>query len=360
MMLGSPTAVDIVVNNHNYGCYLLDAIESAQHQNHPAVNVVVVDDGSTDDSRDRLRTYHGAIDLVLTENRGQSAAFNAGFARCRGEVVIFLDADDLLAPSAASRAAAALTARPTAARAQFRMSVINAEGRELGRTRPAAHQPLAQGDLRRAELAFPFDMAWAGTSGNAFRTELLRQIMPIPEQAYGRWGADWYLVHLTTLLGPVVALDEPGAFYRVHGANAFEPAAPELDLERIRREIGYQQTTATELARLADELGLDRPDQILSLSNLALRIISLKLAPRRHPVPGDRFSRLLISAARAAWRRYDVSAPMRVAILGWLSLIAMAPRPLAAHLAELFVFPERRQRLIPLLARPRRRGAAGP
>ena len=137
------------------------------------------------------------------------------------------------------------------------MAVIDAEGRELGLVRPPGHLPLPSGDFRRAELAFPFDMAWVGTSGNVYRSERLRRIMPIPAEEYGRWGADWYLVHLSALLGPVVALDEIGGLYRVHGRNAFEPATPVLDLARVRREIDYQQITASALSRLADELGLE-------------------------------------------------------------------------------------------------------
>ena len=98
-------------------------------------------------------------------------------------------------------------------------------------------------------------MAWVGTSGNVYRSELLRRIMPIPAEDYGLWGADWYLVHLTTLLGPVVAIDEIGGLYRLHGRNAFEPAAPVLDLDRIRREIRYQQTTARSLIASCRRVG---------------------------------------------------------------------------------------------------------
>jgi hypothetical protein len=358
MTTGSELAVDVVVNNHNYGAYVVDAVESARAQDHARVNVVVVDDGSTDDSRDRLEAYDGTVEVLLTENRGQAAALNAGFAHCRGEVVIFLDADDVLAPFAASHAAAALAAQPRASRAHFRMRMIDADGRPLGHSRPATDQPLPHGDLRRPELAFPFDMAWPGTSGNAFRTESLRRIMPIPERSYGRWGADWYLVHLTTLLGEVVALDEAGAFYRLHGANAFEPAAPVLNLERIRREIGYQQTTAAALTRLADELNLARPDPILSLSNLALRLISRKLAPAQHPVASDRAPVLLAQACRAAARRYDVPWAVRAAMVACLAVIAASPRRLSTRLAELFVFPERRRRLTRVIAGVRRGGRA--
>jgi hypothetical protein len=97
------------------------------------------------------------------------------------------------------------------------------------------------------------------------------------------------------------------------------------------------------LAGLADELDLDRPAMILSLSNLALRIISHKLAPQLHPVPGDGSIRLLFDALRAARNRYNLSISTRMLLLGALSAIVALPRPLAGKLSELLVFPERRQ-----------------
>lgn len=349
-------AIDVVINNYNYGSYVCDAVDSACQQDYPHVNVVVVDDGSTDDSRQRLRAYDGVVDLVLKDNEGQSAALNAGFARCGGDAVMFLDADDVLAPMAARRAAAVFAAEPRAARVQFRMGLIDADGRALGRTRPPPHRPMPSGDLRRAELAFPFDLTCVAMSGNAFRAGVLERVMPIPELDYGRWGADYYLVHLTTLLGVVVSLEDVGAFYRVHGRNAFEPAAPVLDLDRVRREIIYQQKTIEALSRLADELGLDRPDPILSLSNIANRIISHRLAPELHPVRDDRCTALMASAMRAAARRYDVSLLMRVLLLASLGAIAASPPPIAAKLAELLVFPELREPLTRLLGRMDRKG----
>jgi GT2 family glycosyltransferase len=350
----SPLAVDIVVTNHNYGAFVCEAVESALAQDHPRTRVVVVDDGSTDQSRAKLRRYEGAVELVLKPNGGQPAAVNAGFARCTGDVVMFLDADDLLAPGIAAHAAAALGRRVDAARVQFRMSLIDARGQPLGAMSPRAHRPLPRGDLRTAELSFPFDLNWAPGGGTAYRTELLRRIMPIPEPAYGRWGADYYLVHLSALLGPVVAIEEVGAYYRVHGANAFEPSARELALDRIRREIAYQQSTLAELARLADELGLERPDEIVSLSNVISRMISFKLAPGQHPVAGEGYRRLMLAALRAARRRADVSVAMRVLLLGAVCALAASPAPLARSLARLLVFPELRPRGTRLLARMHR------
>jgi glycosyltransferase involved in cell wall biosynthesis len=344
-------SVDIVVNNYNYACFLADAVDSALAQTHSQVNVIVVDDGSTDDSRALLATYDAKVELVLKANGGQASALNAGFARSTGDVVIFLDADDTLAPNAASLVAAAFAEDPRVVKAQYRMEVIDETGRRTGIVKPAPHLPLPQGDVARAELIFPFDLVWLATSGNAFRADALRRIVPIPERDFASF-PDWYLVHLTPLLGPVVSLTEVAAFYRVHDANSYEQAEPRLDLDHVRQTITYAAATTRALGDLGDELGLERPKgAILSVSDLANRLVSRKLDAARHPNPSDSVWRLAIAGSRAAHRRFDVSISMKILYIAWFMATAVAPRALARTCAELLLFPERRGHLNRVLGR---------
>jgi glycosyltransferase involved in cell wall biosynthesis len=350
-------AIDIVIANHDYGRFLEAAIDSARRQRHAATNVIVVDDGSTDDSRARLDAYRDGtagnppVEVVLKENGGQASALNAGAERCRGDIVIFLDADDVLKPDAAERVATAFQADSELARVQYRMDVIDAEGRPTGELKPASHLSMPGGDLREAELAFPFDLVSLPTSGNAFRLDRLRRILPIPESAYPVCGADWHLVHLSSLLGPVSSLKHVCASYRVHGGNGYEPAEPRLDLDHVRQSIAYAAATRQGLARLADDLGQARPDRILSVSDLGNRLISRKLEPPRHPLPNDSPGRLLADGIRAASRRFDVSPAMRALFAAWFLATAAAPRRLARQLGEAFLFPARRASLNRFLGR---------
>ena len=337
-------AVDIVVDNHDYGRYLAQAVDSALGQTHPAVRVIVVDDGSTDDSRRILEAYRNRVDLVLKANGGQASALNAGFERCSGDVVIFLDADDALTPDAAAAAAAAFAASPELVKVQLRMEVIDTAGRRTGAVKPAAHLGLPQGDVSRAELTFPFDLVWLATSANAFSTTALRRLLPIPEEF--RSFPDWYLVHLVALLGPVASLDIVGALYRVHGANSYEPPVAELDLDHVRQTVAYAAATQRALDRLARELGRAAPGPgPLSVSDLANRLISLRLEPGLHPRSGDTVGALMRDGVRAALRRFDVGPPLRLAAAAWFVALAAAPTRAVTPLAEVFLFPERRQRL---------------
>ncbi|HEX5713230.1 MAG TPA: glycosyltransferase [Solirubrobacterales bacterium] len=347
---GADLAVDIVIDNYNYARYLPAAIESACAQTHERVTVTVIDDGSSDDSRQVLRDYEDRVAVVLKENGGQASALNLGAERCRGDIVMFLDADDVLRPEAAAEVAAAFAAAPDAVKVQFRMDVIDAEGKPTGEIKPPDHVPMPDGDVRLAELSSPYDLAWMATSANAFRADALRRILPIPEDEF-RTCADWYLVHLMALLGPVVSLGSVGGSYRIHGANNYEPQRAELDLHHLRETILFSASTSAELLKLADRLGLPHPREILSLADLANRMISLRLEPARHPFSGDNAVGLLRDAARASRRRGNASGAMKAMFVAWFAAMVVAPRPLARRLAIWFLFPQRRVGLNRLLGR---------
>ena len=87
-------SVSVVIPTFNYGCYVIEAVESALRQTLPASEVIVVDDGSTDDTRARLSPYAARIRYLHHENRGLSAARNTGIREAQGEWVAFLDSDD--------------------------------------------------------------------------------------------------------------------------------------------------------------------------------------------------------------------------------------------------------------------------
>jgi glycosyltransferase involved in cell wall biosynthesis len=90
--------ISIVINNYNYEGFLGEAIDSALSQTYPNIEVVVVDDGSTDTSREVISSYGDRIVPVLKSNAGQASCFNEGFKASTGEIIFFLDADDLFAP----------------------------------------------------------------------------------------------------------------------------------------------------------------------------------------------------------------------------------------------------------------------
>src|SRR5579859_6087931 len=131
----------VVVNNHNYGRFLRAAIDSALAQTHSEVEVVVVDDGSTDDSAAIIASYGDRIVPILKDNRGQASAVNVGVARSHGEIVFLLDSDDVLRPDIVERVVHAFEADPAVVWVMFRLEVIDRDGRSKSVLKPPGHMP---------------------------------------------------------------------------------------------------------------------------------------------------------------------------------------------------------------------------
>jgi glycosyltransferase involved in cell wall biosynthesis len=87
--------VSVVIPTYNYGRFIGEAIESALGQSHAPLELIVVDDGSTDDTLEVLAKYRGKVNYISQKNQGPSAARNKGILASRGEWIAFLDADDL-------------------------------------------------------------------------------------------------------------------------------------------------------------------------------------------------------------------------------------------------------------------------
>ena len=143
-MSSSPLA-SIVICNYNYDRFLGAAIDSAINQTHPHVEVIVVDDGSTDESREVMARYGDRIIPILKPNEGHDTAVNDGFRASRGDLVCFLDADDALYTTAAARSAEALSAAGVV-KVHWPLAIVDGLGRPDGRFLPEGALP--SGDLR--------------------------------------------------------------------------------------------------------------------------------------------------------------------------------------------------------------------
>ncbi|MGW3571040.1 glycosyltransferase family 2 protein [Streptomyces sp. NPDC000941] len=130
---GSPPVVSVVIPCHDYGHYLPQAVHSVLAQTYPDWELVVVDDGSTDDTpavaRSLIADHPGhRIRLLRQANAGVSAARNAGIAATAGRYVLPLDADDVIAPTMLERTVAVLDQRPEIAIVSTDVSVFTDDG----------------------------------------------------------------------------------------------------------------------------------------------------------------------------------------------------------------------------------------
>lgn len=88
--------VSIIIPTYNYGRYILQAVMSCLHQTYKNLEIIVVDDGSTDNTKETLQTIKDRICYIYQINKGVSAARNRGLKMARGDFITFLDADDYL------------------------------------------------------------------------------------------------------------------------------------------------------------------------------------------------------------------------------------------------------------------------
>jgi glycosyltransferase involved in cell wall biosynthesis len=95
--------VSAIITTYNYGRFVVDAVQSVLAQTYPHVEVIVVDDGSTDDTALRLQPYMGKIRYIHQENSGVDAARNNGIAAAKGQFIGLLDADDMWHPQRVQR-----------------------------------------------------------------------------------------------------------------------------------------------------------------------------------------------------------------------------------------------------------------
>jgi glycosyltransferase involved in cell wall biosynthesis len=210
-----------------------------------------VDDGSTDASRELIGAYGQRVRVILKDNGGQGSSLNAGFAASHGELVFFLDSDDLLEPDAVEQALAC--AGPSVSKVHGHLYKADAHGGAGGARVPARELPA--GDLCEAVLRHgPRSDAymWPPTTGNAFARAFLARVMPIPEEPY-RTCPDLYLCALAPLYGEVATTPRPLGRWRVHGGNN---TWRQPFLSRVESYVKQWEACCAELERHARGLGL--------------------------------------------------------------------------------------------------------
>lgn len=280
--------VTVAVNNHNYGRFLRDAINSALAQSHRPLEIVVVDDGSTDDSRTIIEEFGGLVTPIYQERQGHAAALNAGLAAGGGAITCFLDADDQLLPDAIERAVA-LFDDEKVVNVHWPLRVIDASGRPTGEILP--HDPLTAVIARR-----PIDRAWVPmdvsppTSGHAWRSNFLRTVLPLPapRRETGRWtdAPDFALFLLAQVEGVLHSLQEPGGLYRLHGANnSSSPTVAAL----AERQLPVFERDFRALAERCHALGLDVDPGVWRQHSYAHQLCRAAEAMRSLVRPGERF-----------------------------------------------------------------------
>ena len=200
--------VSIVTPSFNQALFLEQTLRSVLEQDYPNLEYIVIDGGSRDGSLEIIHKYADRLAYWQSQpDQGQTDAINQGFTRASGEILAWLNSDDLLLPGAVNAAARALQAHPEAAMVYGDALLINAEGKTIGKF-PAAQTDYRK--LRRGYVHIPQQASF-------FRADLWRQVAPLDVSFY--FAMDYDLWVRLAALAPLVYVPQLWAAFRLHGAG---------------------------------------------------------------------------------------------------------------------------------------------
>jgi glycosyltransferase involved in cell wall biosynthesis len=333
--------VSIIISSYNYERYVGETIDSALNQTYPHVEVIVVDDGSSDGSRDVIRTYGDRVTAIFKPTGGQGSSANAGFEASRGELVYFLDSDDVLLPHAMERVVAAF--QPGVTKVQFRLRVVDADKVPTGRHLPPLEYRMPNGNVLDAVLQgkhYPSPP----TTGNVYRRDLVERTMPISESTW-RVSIDTYMFTVATFFGEIASIDEPLALYRVHGKNHWALGPNDFAVAPLEKFLSSNFRRTALIREWAEKQGLEMgPHPNFQLGGEVARFLALKLIE-----PDHRY----VAATQAWWLAYRglvaiASDPFppplakRLALALWFVAAGLLPRSLVLPFVRRTLFGQDR------------------
>lgn len=224
-------SISVIIPNYNYCAYLAYAIESLLLQTVPFAEIIVVDDGSTDDSLKEIRKYESTVKVIAKENGGQLSACLAALAIATGEYIYVLDADDWVYPDMHECILKALQQRP--AKIQFQLQAMGESTK--GSSFPAFPKGYNSTMMREDNKTIGFYIC-PPTSGNVYCRKILDQI-PLAS-IKGKETLDGIPTLLMPYMGEVVSLSKPLAVYTVHsgsmsGADIISSEVMQKEIDRL-------------------------------------------------------------------------------------------------------------------------------
>jgi hypothetical protein len=319
--------VSILINNYNYAPYVGQAIESALAQDYPEREVIVVDDGSTDESWRVIGRFGTAVQAVRQENGGQGAAYNTLWALATGAFVLFLDADDCLDRDAISTCIRA--ADDDTASVQFRLRLMD----ESGATLPGAVPYLMHDGYVTPMLRRFVHYAGPPGSGNFYRARAIARAFPL-DAPYWQRGADTIPFIAAAFAGRVTAVRRELGTYRLH-RRALRTAGIFGNIDTTYRATIFasERRRAGSLAMLRRGYGISLPGPfLLPPSDIRSRALSWRLDPKNHPYRETRLGLLRMQlAALRDWPGFGRLE--RLTLVTWMLLVVTLPASWVARLA---------------------------
>ncbi len=287
--MGQPL-VTALIDTCNHEHFIGEAIESVLAQDFPGerMEIVVVDDGSTDRTPQQVKKFRNRVRYLRKENGGQASALNLGFEASRGEIVVMLDGDDVWLPQKVRRVVEEFEKNPAAGMVfhpyQYWMQNENQQG-ENPEDNDRQEEGVSENDLTFRPVSgylpdSPIAMRQFGGFGTcsiAIRRKLAGELLPIPARL--RIFADCFLIVGAIFLAPVASMPECLTRYRHHNANLASISEP--DPGRLEQRNQSFRAAREEIERWLEGRGFDRrhpaADVLLRRMELVQRVLDFSL-----------------------------------------------------------------------------------
>jgi glycosyltransferase involved in cell wall biosynthesis len=321
-MSDSVPSVSVVVTCFNYERYVVPCVRSILQQTLQPLEVIVVNDGSTDGSAAVLASFGDRITIIEQPNSGLVPARNRGYAASRGDLVLFIDADDMLHPQALEEVVRAW--KPGCVKVQFELELIDADGVEIGRRMCNYVEPYGAAEVREDFSEFSL-YVWPTSSGNVYSRSYLQQLFPLTVT----WGPDGVLNTVAPLYGEVQVVNRVLGYLRLHGANnSFHGITAGPIGRRFAKRIAIRSDEFRMLARHAASRGHVLPAGNIGDYDLAFvtyRMMLKRLGQDYEGAAADTPGRLWKAGARALVRR-PLPTSLKLAHAAWLTTMLCSPR----------------------------------
>lgn len=297
------TTFAVVITSYNYRDFVLEAVESALAQSRQPVQVIVVDDGSTDGSDMLLRERYGAdskVTLLSGVNGGQLSAFQRGVNAAHAEVVCFLDSDDRWEPEYLAHLGALYDVRADVDFVFSDLQLFDQQNRVM-----KFHDHAV--DLGYTAISTYVLTQWYGapTSALSMRTSWARQALDLPESFQHTWrlSADNCLVFGCSVLGAHKYYLPTGCVrYRIHGKNGW------WSNQSARIEYINKMTSSALILHYAARTGM-------GLECIEFSKLEFLTMPRPPWSETKRYARLVMMRRVSPWRKWERA--LSILVHGW-------------------------------------------
>ncbi len=241
------TLVSVIIPVFNGEAYIAEAIESVFSQTYPRRELIVIDDGSTDDTQALVRRYDDHLRSIHQEHKGVSAARNHGLRLARGEYVVFLDADDILLDEKLAEQSACLDVDDSAGCIHSGWHQVDAQGNIIRTVEPWVDAPRL--DLEEWLTWCPFYLP-----ALMFRRSRVEEVGGFDPTLPQAEDAD-FLLRLGLAGCPTVWLRKPTVCYRQHEASTMHNGPQQAAcITRVMTSFFARPDCSRDLDRLADKI----------------------------------------------------------------------------------------------------------